>query len=130
MSNRFQGTGNIGTQPELKHVDQNGDSLSVLGLRIYFDRRVPSEKDDTFEDRGGFWITASFWGPRAERAAAILQKGMRVFASGTLITDTWLDPDSTEARTEMRLRLDYLALDLSRVKAVEMEVKKTPAEAA
>ena len=130
MSNRFQGTGNLGTQPELKHVDQNGESLSVLDLRLYFDRRVPSEKDDTFEDRGGFWITASFWGQRAERAAAILQKGMRVFASGTLITDTWIEPDSTEARTEMRLRLDYLALDLSRVKAVQMEAKKTPAEAA
>ncbi len=130
MSNRFQGTGNLGTKPELKHVDQNGESLSILDLRIYFDRRVPSEADDTFEDRGGFWITATLWDLHAERAAAILQKGMRVFASGTLITDTWIDPDSTEARTEMRLRLDYLTLDLSRVKAVQMEAKKTRAEAA
>jgi len=130
MSNRFQGVGNLGTRPELKHVDQNGESLAILDLRIYFDRRVPSDGDESFQDRGGFWITASLWGKRAERAAGLLDKGMRVYASGTLVTDTWIDSESTEARTEMRLKLDYLALDLSRVKAIEMEGKKSRADAA
>ena len=129
MSNRFQGVGNLGVKPELKRVDQNGDSLAVLDLRIYFDRRVPGEADDVFEDRGGFWISASLWGPRAERAAEVLQKGMRVYASGTLLADVRLDSSATEPRTEMRLRLDYLALDLSRVKTVELEAKKPRAEA-
>jgi single-strand DNA-binding protein len=125
MSNRFQGVGNLGAKPELKRIDQNGDSEAVLELRIYFDRRVPGGEDlDSFEDRGGFWITASLWGKRAERAAALLDKGMRVFVTGTLLTDTWLDSTSAEKRTEMRLRLEYLALDLSRVKGLEMEAKK------
>lgn len=130
MGNRFHGVGNLGAKPELKHVDQNGESMAILDLRIYFDRRVSRDGGDTFEDRGGFWITASLWGQRAERAAEVLDKGMRVYASGTLMTDTWLDPSSTEARTEMKLHLDYLALDLSRVKSVQMESKKTRAEGA
>ena len=125
MSNRFQGVGNLGAKPELKRIDQNGELEAVLELRIYFDRRVPGGEDlDSFEDRGGFWITASLWGKRAERAAALLDKGMRVFVTGTLLTDTWLDSASAEKRTEMRLRLEYLALDLSRVKGLEMEAKK------
>ena len=129
MSNRFQGVGNLGARPELKHVDQNGESLAILDMRIYFDRRVPTDGDESFQDRGGFWITASLWGKRAERAAGVLDKGMRVYASGTLLTDTWIDSESTDARTEMRLKLDYLALDFSRVKAVQMEGKKTRADA-
>jgi single-strand DNA-binding protein len=130
MSNSFQGVGNLGAKPELKRVDQNGETLAVLDLRIYFDRRVPTDGDEAFEDRGGFWITASLWGKRAERAAAVLDKGMRVYASGTLLTDTWLDSESTETRIEMRLRLDYLALDLSRVKSVDMEAKRARGQAA
>jgi single-strand DNA-binding protein len=128
MSNRFQGVGNLGAKPELKHVDQNGESLAVLDLRIYFDRRVPTDADDAFEDRGGFWITATLWGKRAERAAVLLDKGMRVYASGTLFTDVRLDSASVETRTEMRLRLDYLALDLARVGHIRMEPKKSGAE--
>ena len=124
MSNSFQGVGNLGAKPELKRVDQNGESLAVLDLRVYFDRRVPGDGDESFQDRGGFWITASLWGKRAERIAALLDKGMRVYASGTLMSDTWLPSESTEPRTEMRLRLDYLALDFSRVKAVEMDGKR------
>ncbi len=115
MSNRFQGVGNLGAKPELKRVDQNGESLAILDMRIYFDRRVPAEEEGEFEDRGGFWISASLWGRRAEAAAGVLDKGMRVFAAGTLLTDSWVDPDTSEARVEMRLRLDYLALDLMRV---------------
>jgi single-strand DNA-binding protein len=130
MSNRFQGVGNLGAKPELKHVDQNGESLAILDMRIYFDRRVPGEADEPFEDRGGFWITATLWGKRATRAAEVLDKGMRIYVSGTLLTDTWLDSASTEPRTEMRLRLEYLALDLSRIKAIQMEAKKTRADAA
>jgi single-strand DNA-binding protein len=120
MTNRFQGTGNLGAKPELKHVDQNGETLAILDMRIYFDRRVPSEGDDSFEDRGGFWITASLWGRRAEIAAGILDKGMRVFAIGILLSDAWVDPDTREARVEMRLRLDYVALDLARIETVQM----------
>jgi single-strand DNA-binding protein len=130
MSNRFQGVGNLGAKPEVKRVDQNGESLTVLDLRIYFDRRVPSEGEESFQERGGFWITASLWGKKAERVAGILDKGMRVYVSGTLVTDTWIDSESTEGRTEMRLRLDYLALDLGRVKTIEMEPKKARGDAA
>ena len=124
MSNRFQGTGNLGTDPMLKHVDQDGESLAILELRVYFDRRARVDGGDEFEDRGGFWITASLFGSRAEAAANVLSKGMRVFASGVLVSDTWADNDSGELRVEMQLRVDYLALDLSRVASVRMVASK------
>ena len=98
MSNGFHGVGNLGARPELKRVDQNGETLAVLDLRIYFDRRVPTDAAEALQDRGGFWLTASLWGTRAERAAGLLDKGMRVYASGTLVTDTRLDSASTEPR--------------------------------
>lgn len=128
MSNRFQGVGNLGAKPELKHVEHNGESMPVLDVRIHFDRRVPGKLDGKVEERGGFWISASLWGERAERFSTLLDKGMRVYAAGVLHSDTWIDSASTEPRTEMRLRLDYVALDLSRVKAIEMEAKRPRGE--
>jgi len=125
MSNRFQGVGNLGAKPTLKQVDQNGDSLAILECRIYFDRRVPADDDGEFEDRGGFWISASLFGPRAETAAKVLDKGMRVFVAGTLFSDSWVDSGTAEARVEMRLRLDYLALDLARLESVRMASKRS-----
>jgi single-strand DNA-binding protein len=129
MSNQFQGVGNLGAKPALKHVELNGETVPVAKVRIHFDRRVPNKLDGTVEERGGFWITAALWGDRAERLAALLDTGMRVYAAGALHADTWIDPASTEPRTEMRLRLDYLALDLARVKAIEMEPRKPRGEA-
>ena len=120
----FKVTGNLGAKPELKHVDQNGESLAVLDLRLYFDRRVPSEREDRSRPRRLLDYGIAFGANGPSRLRALLDKGMRVYASGTLLTDTWLDSASTEPRTEMRLRLDYLALDLARVQAIEMEPKK------
>ena len=124
MSNQFQGVGNLGSKPELKQVERNGELQPVLDLRIYFDRRVPTGSDDAYEDRGGFWISAALWGARAERAAGVLDKGMRVFVTGTLISETWRDPDSAELRSDMKLRLNYLAVDLSRVEAIQMAARQ------
>ncbi len=83
MSTLFSGTGNLGNIPGLQYVDVNGDKRPVADMRIFFDRRIRQD-DGSYADGGGFWVTTSLWGWRAEAAAKLLPKGARIFASGRL----------------------------------------------
>lgn len=121
MANRFEGRGNLAAPPELKHVQVDGEARAVAEMRIYFDRQVRDE-DGNFADRGGFWLTANLWGPRAERAAALLQKGARVHVTGTLIQDTWEDRQTGEPRRAVELVADYVSLDFARIEGVSMRI--------
>ena len=117
MANRFEGRGNLGAAPELKRVTVDGAERDVAELRIYFDRSVPTD-DAGFEDRGGFWLSASLWGERAEHVASVLTKGARVHVVGTLVRDAWTDRESGEPRERLALVLDQVSLDLRRIEAV------------
>lgn len=121
MIRMFSGTGNLGTQPALKQVEVDGEERSVSEMRIYFDRRVRQD-DDAYVEDGGFWLTVSVWGWRAEAAAKLLPKGARVFARGRLREDAW-EGDDGETRTQMRLDADYLTVDLLCVD--ELKVRST-----
>lgn len=120
MSNVFQGAGNLGDAPSLKRAMVAGEPQPVLELSIYFDRPVPIE-NGAFEDRGGFWLAAELWGKRAEQAAAVLAKGARVRAEGTLVQNTWTDKDTEEVRTAFKLKLDWIAIDPMRVEQVRFK---------
>ncbi len=109
MSNEFRGTGNIGQAPVLRTVKVNGENRSVTDLRIFFDRSIPLE-DGTYEDGGGFWLTVSTWGHRAESAIKLLVKGMRVHVKGSLRQDSWKD-DAGEEKSELRLTADLISID-------------------
>lgn len=87
MSNHFAGRGNLGADPELKHVEIDGKPRAVAALRIYFERPVP-DGDGGFTDKGGFWLPVNLWGPKAETIAKLLRKGARVRVEGTLVQDT------------------------------------------
>jgi len=116
MSNLFSGRGNLAARPEFKTVDVDGEKRDLAEMRIYFDRNVP-DGNGGFRDRGGFWLTATLWGDRARRVTDLLDKGARVYCEGQLYQETWQTREGEE-RTDFRLRLDYLALDLSRVDQV------------
>lgn len=125
MSNTFTGTGNLGAVPSLRNVDVQAEGggkekRAVCDLRVYIDRRIPDGKGE-FVDRGGFWLTASLWGPRAEAAAKLLSKGARVTVSGTLYLHTWKDKESGEDRTDLRLDADDVTLNLLRIDSVEFQ---------
>lgn len=124
MSTWFSGTGNLGNTPELKYVEVNGEQRPVAELRIFFDRNVKQE-DGTYADGGGFWVTASLWGWRAEAAAKLLPKGARVFARGRLREASWED-DQGEVHTRLRLDADYLTVDLLCVEALTLRAKADP----
>ncbi|NOU22256.1 MAG: single-stranded DNA-binding protein [Methyloglobulus sp.] len=109
MSNEFRGTGNIGQAPVLRTVKVNGENRSVTDLRIFFDRSIPLD-DGTYEDGGGFWLTVSTWGHRADSAVKLMVKGMRVHVKGSLRQDSWKD-DAGEEKSELRLTADHISID-------------------
>ena len=129
MSNWFSGRGNLAAAPTLKHVDVEGEKRAVASMRIYFDRQVPNG-DGEFEDRGGFWLDVSLWGPRAETAARLLDKGARVAVSGSLVQRTWEDKESGEPRSRIELNADYISLDLARIERIEMRARNEERETA
>lgn len=124
MSTRFQGRGNLGAAPVLRQVEQDGETVSVATLRVYFDRQVP-KGEGQFEDRGGVWLDVSLWGTRAENAARLLSKGTRLAVSGTLIQRNWTDRDSGEERTRIEVRADHVDLDLARIAHIEYRARET-----
>ena len=108
MSNEFRGTGNIGQAPTLRTVKVHGEDRSVVDLRVYFDRRIPM-KDGSYDDDGGFWLTVSVWGSRADNAFKLFSKGMRIEVIGALRLETW--ENDNEVRTEFRLTADKISID-------------------
>lgn len=125
MSTSFSGTGNLGSTPALKQVEVGGEQRPVAEMRIFFDRRVKQE-DGAFGDSGGFWVTASLWGWRAEAAAKLLPKGARVFARGRLREESW-EGDDGETRTQLRLDADYLTVDLVCIDQLKVRAKQSEA---
>lgn len=122
MTRLFSGTGNLGAEPALKQVEVDGEERSVADMRIYFDRQLKQD-DGAFVEDGGFWLTTSLWGWRAEAAARLLPKGARVFARGRLREDSW-EGDDGETRTQLRLDADYLTVDLLCIDELKLRTKR------
>ncbi|MDN3518999.1 single-stranded DNA-binding protein [Aquisalimonas lutea] len=119
MANHFQGRGNLGAAPTLRHTDDaSGQAVAVAHLRIYFDRPKPT--NDGFTDRGGFWANVSFWGRRAEVAARVLPKGARVAVEGELLQSTWQDRETGQPRSQLEIRAGHVDLDLARVESLQL----------
>jgi single-strand DNA-binding protein len=88
----------------------DGEQRPVADLRVYFDRRVPKGGDE-FEEAGGFWLTVSVWGARAETAARLIEKGARIYVEGALRQVSWQDRESGADRSELRLTAEAIAID-------------------
>ena len=82
--------------------------IDRVDLRVYFDRRIPM-KDGSYDDDGGFWLTVSVWGSRADNAFKLFSKGMRIEVIGALRLETW--ENDNEVRTEFRLTADKISID-------------------
>lgn len=120
--NRFEGRGNLGSDPVLKWVDVAGEKRAVCELRAYFDRQI--RDGESWKEQGGFWLNISYWGKRAEIASKLLVKGCRVVVTGTLAQDTWADKDTGEEKNRLVLDADTVDLDLLRVESVRFAEKR------
>ncbi|MCC6206572.1 MAG: single-stranded DNA-binding protein [Gammaproteobacteria bacterium] len=121
MSTLFSGTGNLGSAPVLKYVEIEGEQRPVADMRVFFDRRVKQE-DGSYVEGGGFWVTVSLWGWRAEAVTKLLSKGARIFGRGRLREETWED-DQGETHKQMRLDADYFTVDLLCVDKLTLRTK-------
>ena len=123
MSTQFIGTGNLGSDPELKSpVGEN--ERQVADMRIYFDRPVQDKESKHFEDKGGFWLDVSAWDRLAGDVVRVLKKGMRVKVEGSLKHNTWTDDSSGEERSKMVLYADDITLVLGRVETIQIRQKQ------
>ncbi|QNM95478.1 single-stranded DNA-binding protein [Chitinimonas koreensis] len=117
MSNIFFGTGNIGKAPELRYVPVNGESRAVLNFSVYCDDYKRTAGGELEQTDKGFWVRVGFWGPRAERAAKLLEKGSRVRVEGNLVQDRWQDENGAEQRG-LTLEADDVFISMSRIESI------------
>ncbi len=110
MINEFSGVGNLGMAPVIESVEVSGEQRQVTNMRVFFDRPILDDKDGTYKDKGGFWLSVDIWGYRAEEAMRILKKGTRIFVMGSLREQMWND-ESGEERSSIRLSADYFFID-------------------
>lgn len=84
--------GNLGADPELRHVGQ--DQTPVVRLRVAV-RQTAQERE-----RGNptVWINVTAFGALAERMASTFKSGTPVLLQGLWKRDEWTDPESGERR--------------------------------
>lgn len=128
MSNEFRGTGNLADAPVLKTVMVKGEERRVAEMRVFFDDYKP-DGNGGFEQKGGFWLSASVWDQRGEQAAQLLRKGARVHVAGRLAEQEWTDKNSGEVRSAMALNADEVYLSMSRIEAVTFRQRREEAAA-
>ncbi|UYC11843.1 single-stranded DNA-binding protein [Xanthomonas sp. CFBP 8445] len=122
MSTHFFGEGNVGSAPEFdEYPNGNDEPRRVLRLNVYFDNPVPG-KDDTYDDRGGFWAPVDWWHRDAEHWATLFAKGMRVMVRGRLERDPWTDSEG-KSHTTYKVNARSVAILPYRLDAVELSPK-------
>jgi len=117
----IKGVGNLGADPVLKYVGDDNDK-PVTELRLYLNSGRKG-KDGEWIDRGE-WFDVSLWGPCAEPAAKLLNKGDRVYLEGTFGIDRWDDPDNGEERSKLKIDANLLLPWLPHLESVGYRPRK------
>ena len=98
MLNQVMLIGNAGDAPQLRRAnDQHVAALQLATHRSWKDREGQREEDTQ-------WHPLVFWGPLAESAAKVLEKGQLLLIDGRLKHSSWPDredPEKTHYRTEV-----------------------------
>lgn len=121
--NVFQGTGNLGSDPEKKMVNVQGEERPVVELRVFFERSVPDGAGG-FKESGGFWRTVSVWKEGlGDRVLTHLKSGTKVFVQGQEVASQWKDEHSQD-RESYDVVADYIAADLIGVAAITYQARR------
>ncbi len=98
MLNKVLLIGNVGAAPQIRRP--NGRTCATLQLATH---RSWSDRDGQ-RNEDTQWHPLVFWGPQAELAGKILNKGQLVTVEGRLKHSSWSDPEEpskTHYRTEV-----------------------------
>ena len=102
--NRWQGFGALGADPDLKELP-NGGALMKFRMACA----------DKYKSRSGEWLERTEWvrcvmfGKRAEKLAAMLGKGSKVYVEGSLRTSSWEKDGQKHYSTEVHVDQLFLA---------------------
>lgn len=96
--------GNLGADPEVRHLDSN---------RVVANFRIAT--NETYNDRNGEkkteteWFNIEMWDNQAKVAEKYLRKGSQIFIEGKLRTESWKDKDGND-RSRMKVRVQNFTL--------------------
>jgi single-strand DNA-binding protein len=103
--NRVFLLGNCTRDPELR-TTPGGTSVTDLGLavnRTWTDNEGMKKEETTFVD-------VTLWGRQAEVAGEYLHKGNPVFIEGRIQMDSWVDKQTAEKRSRLKIVAENLQL--------------------
>lgn len=91
--NRWEGIGHLGADPELRHIEKNGEHLAVCQFSIACTRKWRPNKgsDETKEET--HWQRCVLFGKAAETFAEHKKKGHQVHVAGRLVTSRYEDKE-------------------------------------
>lgn len=101
-------TGNLTADVELKFI-QSG--AAVASFTIASTPKKFNKQTQQFEDGETLFMRCSVWREQAENAAESLSRGMRVVATGQLVSRSWTDKEG-QKRTVMEMQVDEVAPSL------------------
>jgi len=101
--NRVTLIGNLTRDPELKKT-KSGRSVSDIGLAM--NRNWVTEGGEKKEEVT--FVDVTVWGKTAENAVQYLSKGRSVLVEGRLQLDNWVDPQSGQNRSKLRVVAESL----------------------
>lgn len=107
MSETITITGNVGTDPELKHT-QGG--LAIASFRVGSTERRYDRSSNSWVDAGTSWYAVSAFRSLAEHAVASLKRGDRVILTGRLRVRNW--ENGTSRGTAVEIDAEAIGHDL------------------
>jgi single-strand DNA-binding protein len=105
-------TGNCTSDPELKFLDNGSAKLS---FSVAADRSW--KKGDEWETQTSFF-NIIVWRDLAEKAADVLEKGLRVTVVGRLEQRSWEDKESGDKRYAIEVVADEVSISVKGVEAI------------
>lgn len=120
MSTEFFGEGNIGTVPEVRTFDADGETRQLVLFNVFFDNSF-RDADGEFKDRGGFWSRVEIWTEDAGQLAALYQRGMRVMVHGRMRLEKWKTKETGEDRQTLTIASRRVGILPSRIDKIVMK---------
>ena len=90
--------GNLTRNPEIRYTP-GGSAVCEFGMAINrrFMQANGQEKDETC------FVDITVWGKQAESSSRFLQKGSSVFVEGRLVYDQWMEKETGNKRSRLRI---------------------------
>jgi single-stranded DNA-binding protein len=121
----ISGPARLAANPELKPIGQGDDKKYVCAMRVRFLNAKPMKDTDEWKDQG-FWADVNVWGPYAEPASRLFEKGDRVTIMGNLVEHTWPDrEDPEQLHHTLQVDTNFIAPHLPDLESLHYKPRKT-----